>query len=204
MLKPICSTLTGENLNVDKIHFLDLLVQRWRKKQNDEHHMCLPQRAVKQITEWCCGLNRWGCGETHVGVKVWVERSQDLHFLFSLCVLHAGHHPACNTTSCFCLRAGVSGYKYWAWDCVHTHERHPRICVSGCLRVCVHSVYSGGRGIAFTAHHLHFHTQFVMSVTRHGESWGSRHKKMAASTLQMGEEQGQWLGKGGSGVAPWP
>lgn len=28
----------------------------------------------------------------------------------------------------------------------------------------------GGRGIAFTAHHLHFHTQFVMSVTRQGES----------------------------------
>lgn len=39
--------------------------------------------------EWCCGLNRWGCGETHVGVKVGVERSPDLHFLFSfLCVFY--------------------------------------------------------------------------------------------------------------------
>ncbi len=26
---------------------------------------------------------------------------------------------------------------------------------------------------------------------------------MAASTSQIGKEQGQWLGKGGGGVAPW-
>lgn len=27
---------------------------------------------------------------------------------------------------------------------------------------------------------------------------------MAASTSQMGKEKGQWLGKGGRGVAMWP
>lgn len=48
----------------------------------------------------------------------------------------------------------------------------------------------GGSGIAFTAHHLHFHTQFVMSVTRQGESRASRREKMAASTPQMGEGAG--------------
>lgn len=75
--------------------------------------------------------------------------------------------------------------------------------MSGSLRVYVHRVYSGGRGIAFTAHHLHFHTQFVMSVTHQGESWGTYHRKMAVSTSQVGEEQWQWLGEGGRGGAPW-
>lgn len=80
------------------------------------------------------------------------------------------------------------------------------ICVFVCLAAFVYMstlCIVGGRGIAFTAHHLHFHTQFVMSVTRQGESWGSHHKKMAASTSQIGKEQGQWLSKGGGGVARW-
>lgn len=83
--------------------------------------------------------------------------------------------------------------------CAYAHEQQSCICVSACLCVYVHSVQGGGRGIAFTGHHLHFHTQFVMSVTRQGESRGSHREKMAASTSQMGEEQGQWLGKGGGG-----
>lgn len=126
-------------------------------------------------------------------------------FLFFVCF--TSRSPPClQHNPCFVSGQGFSGWEYWVRDCVHTHthERYPRICVSGRLRVYVHRVYSGGRGIAFTAHHLHFHTQFVMSVTRQGESWGSRHNKMAASTSQMGEEQGQWLEKGGSGVVPWP
>lgn len=86
--------------------------------------------------------------------------------------------------------------------CIHTWGA---LCVSACLCVYVHGVQGAGRGIAFTGHHLHFHTQFVMTVTRQGESWGSHRKKMAASTSQMGEEQGQWLGKGaGGGVALCP
>ncbi|TNN67035.1 hypothetical protein EYF80_022808 [Liparis tanakae] len=84
-------------------------------------------------------------------------------------------------------------------------ERYPCICVSVCLGVHVHAVCSGGgRGTAFTAHHLHFHTQFVMSVTRQAESRGSHRTKMAASIPQMGKEKrGRtlWGGRKGDGGA---
>lgn len=122
---------------------------------------------------------------------------------FSVCVLHPGHPPVCSITTCF-----VSGQGWLAkrivCEIACAHEQYSCICVPGCLCVYVHGVHSGGRGTAFTAHHLHFHTQFVMSVTRQGESWGSHQKKMAASTSQMGEEKGPWHRKDGGGVAMWP
>lgn len=54
--------------------------------------------------------------------------------------------------------------------------RSMRLCTDISMYLCVAAVpcvwvlcIGGGRGITFTAHHLHFHTQFVMSVTHQGE-----------------------------------
>lgn len=140
-----------------------------------------------------------GCGETRARVKV--EGSQNLHFLLSpRCVFYIQVVTLFVTQP---LSASWVGLEHRVRDCVHALGWYLSICVSGCLCVGlrVHIVYGGARGIAFTAHHLHFHTQFVMSVTRQGETWGSRHQNMAGATLQIGKDPVRRLGKGGRGVA---
>ena len=199
MLKSICSTLTGISLKCGKNLFSGSCFSRWRKT-GWWLNMCLPQKL------YCRLLRSVGTDEAvenHMLESKLELKEVKMSISCFLCVfLHPGHHPVYNTTSCIVSGQGWVG-KSIACAIVSTRTISMYVCLSAFVYMCTVCIV-GGRGIAFTAHHLHFHTQFVMSVTRQGESWGSHHKKIAASTSQMGEEKGQWLEKGASGVAMWP
>lgn len=83
-------------------------------------------------------------------VKISISCFLFLFFFFlSRRVLHPGRHPVRSTTPRFVSGQGWVAKSIVLRDCVRTHERHPCICASGCLRVHVHSVYSGGQGHCF-------------------------------------------------------
>lgn len=187
------------------LQYLNLFLLMWMWEEKDT-----PQKAKTRfsvLTVWSCS-NRWVFGKTHVQVWAWFKGSQNFHFLLSfLSVIYIQVITLFVTESMFFVsKKGLSAQNYRVWGCLHTRDISAFVCLFliVCVCVCARGVYCGGRGIAFTAHHLHFHTQFVMSVTRQGESWESHHKKMAASTSQMGKEKGQRLRKGGWGVPMWP
>lgn len=136
----------------------------------------MPPGSILQIIElgWC--LNKWGKTKKYIRQSwSWRKSVSILCLIFIVCFYF---HVA---TVLLCLRPVPSGLGY------STHTRDT--CVLVCLATFLYMstvCKVGGRGIAFTAHHLHFHTQFVMSVTRQGEGRGSHRKKMAAFIRQIG------------------
>lgn len=194
MQKSICSTLTRVNLKRGKIYFLDLLFERWRKTKWWAN-MHMPQRAALQFIELCCSLNRQGCREAHVGVRVGVEGSQRFPFpvFFPLCVLHPGRHPVCNKASWF-----VSGQGWVAKStvCEITHTWMISVLFV-CLAVFVYmsTVCVVGAGALLS--------QPITFTSTPNLSWVSRVRVKAEEVTtrkwllphHKWEEKGQWLGK---------